>query len=324
MTKPQNIIAQVSKNVKKIQWECLVDDCKENAINSHLIQRNGLLSNIAINGHLIEIKMVDAYKWNSKEPPFNFSLVGIKNALSHKVFCNNHDTEIFKPIENEKKDFKTYISFLLFSYRAICAEIRKKMVNIENHTRLINSKILDGKINKEQLQLIINGNKLGITDLRAMKEMLEDEIQNEEGKYSFYAYKYDSIEVYASAAFSATSIELPKEEGSLDLENLYIHILPLYEETLILVGYHNDYKNDEMIEYCESWSELDKKQLEVKLTNLFATSIENWGVSPSLYNDFKEKNKKQYIKELTKNSSYFGIAKTTDFNLFEKKNYPQQ
>lgn len=319
MKKPQNIIAQVSKNVKKKQWECLVASCNETAINSHLIQRNGLLSNIAVNGHLIEIKMVDAYKWNSKEPPLRFSLVGINNALSHKVFCNNHDTEIFKPIEDEEKDFETYISFLLFSYRAICAEIRKKMVNIENHTRLINSKILDGQINKEQLQLIINGNELGITDLRAMKEMLENEIQNEEGNYTFYSYKYDRIEVYASAAFSATSIELPKENGSLDLENIYIHILPLSIETLILIGYHNDYTNDEMIKYCESWNELDKTQLEVKLTNLFVTNIENWGVSPSLYDDFKESNKKRYIKDLSENSSYFGIAKTADFNLFEKK-----
>ena len=319
MTKPQNIIAQISKNVKKMQWECLVDECTETAINSHLIQRNGLLSNISINGHLIEIKMVDAYKWNSKEPPLKFNLVGLKNALSHKVFCNSHDTNIFKPIEDENKDFDSYISFLLFSYRAICAEIRKKTVNIENHTRLINSKILDRQINKEQLQLIINGNELGITDLRVMKGMLEDEIQNEEGKYSYYAYKFDSLDVYASAAFSATDIELPKEDGALDLENIYIHILPLTKETLILVGYHNDFTNDEMIEYCKSWAELSQNELEIKLTNLFTTNIENWGVSPSLYNKFKDSNKKKYIKELSDNASYFGIAKTADFNLFERK-----
>lgn len=302
-----------------MQWECLVDGCTETAINSHLIQRNGLLSNISVNGHLIEIKMVDAYKWNSKEPPLKFSLVGLKNALSHKVFCNSHDTNIFKPIEDERKDLDSYISFLLFSYRAICAEIRKKIVNIENHTRLINSKILDHQINKEQLQLIINGNKLGITDLRVMKDMLENEIQNEEGKYSYYAYTFDSLEIYASAAFSATDIELPKEDGALDLENIYIHILPLTEETLILVGYHNDFTNDEMIKYCKSWSELNQNELEIKLTNLFTTNIENWGVSPSLYKKFKESNKKKYIKELSDNANYFGIAKTDDFNLFEKK-----
>jgi hypothetical protein len=319
MTKPQNIVAQISKNVKNLQWECLVDDCNENAINSHLIQRNGLLSNIAINGHLIEIKMVDAYKWNNKESPLKFSLVGLKNAISHKVFCNNHDTDIFKPIEDEKKDFDSYISFLLFGYRAICAEIRKKTVNIENHTRLINSKILERQINKEQLQLIINGSELGITDLRVMKDMLKNEIQNEEGKYSYYAYTYDNLEIYASAAFSATDIELPRENGSLDLENIYIHILPLTKETLILVGFHNDFTNDEMIEYCKSWGKLTKNELEIKLTNLFTTNIENWGVSPSLYNKFKESNKRRYIKELSENVNYFGIAKTAGFNLFERK-----
>ncbi len=319
MIKPQNIIAQISKNVKKMQWKCLVDGCTETAINSHLIQRNGLLSNISVNGHLIEIKMVDAHKWNSKEPPLKFSLVGIKNALSHKVFCSSHDTNIFKPIEDERKDFDSYTSFLLFSYRAICAEIRKKIINVENHTRLIDSKILDFKIDKEQLQHIIYRTELGITDLRAMKSMLENEIQNEEGNYSYYAYTYDSLDIYASAVFSATDIELPKEDSALELDNIYIHILPLIKETLILVGYHNNFTNDEMVEYCKSWSELDQNELEIKLTNLFTENIENWGVSPSLYKKFKESNKKKYIKELIDNANYFGIAKSDDFNLFEKK-----
>jgi hypothetical protein len=152
-----------------------------------------------------------------------------------------------------------------------------------------------------------------------MKDMLKNEIQNEEGKYSYYAYTYDNLEIYASAAFSATDIELPRENGSLDLENIYIHILPLTKETLILVGFHNDFTNDEMIEYCKSWGKLTKNELEIKLTNLFTTNIENWGVSPSLYNKFKESNKRRYIKELSENVNYFGIAKTAGFNLFERK-----
>jgi len=319
MPKPQNIIAQINKNVKKKKWNCLVDDCEKTAINSHLIQRNGLLNNISVKGHLVEIKMVDAFKWNSKEPPLKFSLVGVNHALSHKVFCNDHDTDIFKPIEDEKKDFEAYISFLLFSYRAVCAEIRKKLISIEQHTRLINSKILGGHIDKEQLQLIISGNQLGIHDLETMKGMFEIEIQEEEGVYTHYAYKYDRLEIYASAAFSATGIELPKQDGDLDLENIFIHILPLTKETIILIGYHNDHANDEMIRYCESWNDLNPEQLEEKLTGLFATNIENWGISPTLYKTLKESNKKKYITELSANSSYFGVSNTASFNLFEEK-----
>jgi hypothetical protein len=319
MTKPQNIIAQISINVRKKKWQCLIQDCEEIAINSHLIQRNGVLSNIVENGHLVEIKMVDAYKWNKKESPINFRIVGVKQALSHKVFCNEHDTTIFKPIEDDKKDFESYDSFLLFSYRAICAEIRKKMVAVEQHTRLINANTLDGKIDKEQLQLFVNGNELGVKDLNVMKKMLKDELEDKKNNYSYYIYKYDKLDIYASAVFSATDIDLPKEDGDLDLENIYIHILPSIDETMILIGYHKEYSSKDTIGYCKSWGELSQEELELKLTGLFANNIENWGLSLSLFKSLKEKTKNKYIELLRKNVSYFGVSKSAKFNLFDNK-----
>ena len=105
MLKIKKIIAQIDKNVKHKQWECLIDGCSEIAINSHLIQQNGLLNNISINGHLIELRMRDAFKWNKEESPIVFQQIGIRKALSYKVFCNKHDTQIFKPIESNNVEF---------------------------------------------------------------------------------------------------------------------------------------------------------------------------------------------------------------------------
>ncbi len=252
MTKPQNIIAQIIKNVKNKNWDCLVDDCETNAINSHLIQQNGLLSNIAVKGHLIELKMSDAYKWSKNDSPYVFKLLGIRQALSYKVFCNEHDTEIFEPIEKTEKDLESYEAFLLFSYRAVCAEIRKKLMNIEQHNRIVNANTLDGKIDKEAIQLVINGNELGIKDLNVLKKELEKEIESKKDKYSFYTYKYPKIDIYASAVFSATDLNSPEEDGALDLKNIYIHILPLEEEIIISIGYHKDHSSDEIKDWCKS------------------------------------------------------------------------
>lgn len=317
MTKPQNIIAQIDKNVKKKQWNCLVDDCTKTAINSHLIQQNGILSNISVEGHLVELKMVDAYKWSRLTPPIDFQSVGKTQALSHKIFCNSHDTDIFQPIENTKTNFETYESFLLFSYRVVCAEISKKRLSIERNNRLINANTLTGKIDKEALQLVVNGNELGINDLKVLKKELETEIKSNSEKYPFFVYKYPKIPVYASAVFSATDLDFPREDGALDLENIYIHILPLEEETLILVGYHNKYASKDTIKYCQSWKNLSDKELEFKLSGLFASNIENWGISPDLFQKLKEKSKSKYIELLRKNVSYFGISRESDFNLFD-------
>ncbi|UAB83510.1 hypothetical protein INR75_15210 [Zunongwangia sp. SCSIO 43204] len=318
MKKPQNIIAQIIKNVKKKNWNCLVNDCEKNSINSHLIQQNGLLSNITVKGHLIELKMSDANRWRKEEIPYEFKHLGIRQALSYKVFCNEHDTEIFEPIEKADKDFESYEAFTLFSYRAVCAEIRKKMMSIEQHNRIINANTLDGKIDKESIQLVINGNESGLKDLNFLKEKLEKEIESKEDKYSYFTYKYPKIDIYASAVFSANDLDYPKEDGALDVKNIYIHILPLEEEIIISTGYHNEHTSDEIKEWCKSWDNLSQEDLELKLTELFSRNIENWGISPSLFEKLKNENKKKYIEVLKKNASYFGIAKNKDhFNLFE-------
>ncbi len=319
MTKPQNIIAQIDKNVKKKQWDCLINGCTATAINSHLIQQNGILNNISIKGHLIELKMVDAYKWTKNISPISFQRIGITQALSHKIFCNTHDTRIFEPIENSKTDFETYETFLLFSYRAVCAEISKKRLSIEKHNRIINANTLTGQIDKEKLELIVNGNELGIEDLTVLKTEFEEEIKTKSDKYTYYSYRYPKIPVYASAVFSATDLDFPPIDGALDLENIYIHILPLEEETLILVGYHNEYTSKDTKKYCQSWENLTKNEFQFKLTGLFTSNIENWGISPNLFEKLKEKNKSKYIELLKKNVSYFGISKESEFNLFEVK-----
>lgn len=318
MKKPQNIIAQIITNVKNKNWNCVVKDCEKNAINSHLIQQNGLLSNIAVKGHLIELKMSDANRWKKEDNPYLFKHLGIKQALSYKVFCNEHDTEIFEPIEKADKDFESYEAFLLFSYRAVCSEIRKKLMSIEQHNRIISANTLDGKIDKEAVQLVINGNELGIRDLNFLKEEFEKEIKSKKDKYSYFTYKYPKIDIYASAVFSATDLDSPKEDGALDLKNIYIHILPLEEEIIIATGYHNEHSSDEIKEWCNSWGNLSQEDLEFKLTELFSRNIENWGISPSLFENLKNKNKKKYIEVLKENASYFGIAENKDrFNLFE-------
>jgi hypothetical protein len=318
MQKPQNIIAQISKNLKDKKWNCLVNGCDDIAINSHLIQQNGLLSNITYNGHLIELKMIDANKWDNKKLPFEFGTVGIKQALSHKVFCNKHDTEIFKPIEDGEKNFQSYEAFILFSYRAICAEIRKKEVNIEQFTRMLNSSSLFGVINPDILNSNIEGNILGIEDLNVLKTELEKEIENYTDKYKYIVYKYPKLEIYASAVFSANDLNIFSQTSEPDLDNIYIHFLPLEEEFLILIGYHSERVSEKIINYCSSWESLSLEDLQKKLTTLFTTNIENWGLSTELYKTLSEKNKSKYIKTLVENENLYGISKDMAFNLFEK------
>ena len=317
MQKPENIIAQISKNLKEKKWNCLVNGCDGIAINSHLIQQNGLLSNITYNGHLVELKMTDANKWDNKQLPFEFGKVGIKHALTHKVFCNKHDTEIFKPIESEDKNFESYEAFLLFSYRVVCAEIRKKEINIEQFSRLLNVNSLFENKGKDFLKSNITGNKLGIDDLLILKIELENEIEYNTEKYKYFVNKYHKLEIYASALFSANDIDFFANIFEPDLENVYIHFLPLEDDFLILVGYHSEYVSEKTIAYCNSWKNLTFENLQKKLTTLFCYNIENWGLSSELYKEISDKNKSKYIQKLMETKNFSGISEEMNFNLFE-------
>lgn len=316
MIKPQTIIAQIRKNLKNKNWNCLAYDCKEIAINSHLIQQNGLLSNISKNGHLVELKFTDLHKWDKNTSPFNFQLVGIKHALSFKIFCNKHDTEIFKSIESNETDFENYEAFLLFSYRAVCCEIRKKEIAIEQYSRILGANSLIAKINIEMIKLSMDGNTHGITDLKKIKEEFEIELKSNQNKFSYFIYKYPKFEIYASAIFSANEINMEDDIKNPDLENIYIHFLPLKDTFLLIIGYHNDYTSERTIEYCKSWENLSLEELQKKITELLVTNIENWGLSRDLNDKISNTNRNLYLKTLIDNQNQFGISNNMNFNLF--------
>lgn len=45
-------LSEQEKNIAKNKWQCMCPHCSDPAINSHLLQRHGLLSHIVENGHL--------------------------------------------------------------------------------------------------------------------------------------------------------------------------------------------------------------------------------------------------------------------------------
>lgn len=101
---------------------CHLNNCCESAINSHILQENGIISNISTNGRVYK------YYYNLHKDEVAFKSCGKNDVLSFKAFCRNHDFWIFKKVEKniEKLNFNEYEVCLLFSYRAILHEKYKK------------------------------------------------------------------------------------------------------------------------------------------------------------------------------------------------------
>lgn len=119
-TKARIIVKCLNNSKRKIS-KCFYPECQNNSINSHILQRKGILDKIAINSHL----------WTFKQNYFNpdeleFKEVGLKKAFAFDCFCELHDNEMFKDIENGNINLEEYKNCLLFTLRVIYDEMYKK------------------------------------------------------------------------------------------------------------------------------------------------------------------------------------------------------
>lgn len=317
MQDTQKIIVQIYKNVLSKKRKCMIKECTNHSINSHFLQRNGILNLLANKGHLIEVKIKNPFYFKKNDTPVNFKKVGVNNALSIQLFCNHHDSSIFHTIENTESDLTTYKSFLLLSYRVVCAEIRKKEINIDQFTQIVQSKTLESTIDCEAILLFLHGTMLGIRDLRILQQIFEEEIQTESNRFTYRLFHYPRIDVYASAIFNPNEDEIENYENEIQLENIFIHVIPRQNETLILVGYQRDLQHPWLDSFVNSWENLSPIKLQEQLSELFACRIENWGMSLPLYNNLNSSNIQRFIEHSKENIENLSINKSIQFNLFK-------
>jgi len=103
-------------------------NCDGRIVRAHTIQRNGGLSKIALNGHVISLKLEEPPR--SPTPEVTPILLGIKKASIFTGFFSYHDTSIFSPIENFDFQKNQEHTFLL-AYRAFCKEYYLKQANLK-------------------------------------------------------------------------------------------------------------------------------------------------------------------------------------------------
>lgn len=302
------------KALSKMSWECMCPHCCEKAINSHLLQRHGILDYIVEQGHLYELSQEDIFKWHEKEP-IRVRKVGLQQAISYPLFCNRHDTQLFSSIEGDTIEFDDYHSQLLFSYRGLCSEIRKKEFNEVR---------MEAWSDGDFKNLNVKGTRSGLKDLYYYKYLLEKEMVDLANTFTFYHISFPLLKICASGSISYEPVNYDSE---LSVENafkkkvwdsVFINVIPQQSSLELIMGYHNNHANSDLRKYVESWIDLNFEQLQFKLTDLFATKLESWCMSPSLYENLNQE-KKAWLMNTIKNISLdfcYDLRNETNFNLF--------
>ncbi len=185
---------------------------------------------------------------------------------------------------------------------------------------MLNSNSINKFISRENFELFIEGSRRGIEDLIFYKIKFEREIKVPNYEFEFKYFTYPLIKVYGSASFTIyEDIRTPFEERPL--KYVFIHLIPRADSLKIIVGYNKHLSKKSIADFVSSWDGLSKTELELKLTNLFATRIENWGMSQSIFKNIDAKLKNKFLAYFEENTMNYLENQSVSFNLFNGNNY---
>lgn len=312
------IMGQIYKNVKKKSWKCMCPNCSNPAINSHLLMRNGILNYVAENGHLYELRSESPVAFNEKQMPVSLRMVGINQAISFPLFCNEHDTLLFKEIEDGGVDYTTYMHLALYSYRALAAEIRKKEIEAEKLKRMFDSKNLCDLLDSYVIDSFSNRYKLelqGIKDLKYYEQQICDDLNNGKESYVFQSREIPLKGIYASTTSSIFASANETLFASI-LNTFFFHLIPKENNSQLVIGYHKLHTNLDIINYAKRWMEAPIENVGKMLTAIFC-QIETWGMSPSLYSHLNPDNVQAYYTKLVRSLRTIDQTPIEDINLFD-------
>jgi hypothetical protein len=288
---------------------CYHPKCSAKSINSHILQKNGILSSIAVDKHLWGFE-IDTFK----TPQFQFKRTGINKIYSFNCFCNQHDTDLFKKIENDNIDFNDYESCLLFTLRTVYNEIWRKQINIKMYDCLLREE--PSKFNNPHFLEHVKQEKLGLGDLKFTESEIWNDLENGSKSYVFEKREMNEIDLCLSAFYNYdTSEEMNayRNKHGKDMDRvaeIFINIFPYKNQSILLKGYHK--KDETKVKgYFYSFFKESEKKVQRKLTNLMLFQCETWVVSDKLF-----ANKIKGIENLFANATSF-----SNQNLNERRNF---
>lgn len=281
-------LAEIEKlrlNAIEKNRNCFENGCHSKSIDSHILQKNGVISRISERGHVKEF-VTDPFQ----EHQIRFKKTGINEVFTFKGFCQEHDNSLFEEIEKKNFDLNNYRHQLLFAYRTSVNETRKKESAIDFYQSLINNH----RFNFDSLDLgkRIASEKMGIADSSFTRTLLKENLSNSDKcDFVFLNRELPYYEVCVSGvctfetSFEIKEMELQSNPKFLKpLTDVFVTLLPVENKSILLIGFVRDYnpKCDDF--YHRLFKQADDETIIQHVSDLMLLQIENWITSISFYN----------------------------------------
>lgn len=293
----------IAKNMEKAENEtikelgCLYPDkssCNGNPINSHLLQKNRILSSIQDDGHVLVFNYKNFLPNNDI-----FDEVGINKATVFKGFCNKHDTELFIPIEHYDYN-NTLEQNFLFAYKSI---------NQEYYSKKIHEKTIRNMFKKMPHNY---KDPLFVERYRTMLLELNDiDYYKSEFDIALLAKNYNIIDsklfcLDSKINFAASTSFIPefdiddnifidiysKKEKRLPI--VFLTVFPQNEKTYILFSWLKE-DIEALNRYVNQLSLLEENDIKEYINKSIPKYTENFAINPAVWKNKTEEEKNTFI-----------------------------
>lgn len=308
-----------SKNKSR---KCLVDGCEKTAIKSHTLQKNGILKQISEKNHLYQFSNVPPFQ-KADKGNFELARIGINDVYTFPGFCKDHDSSIFKPIEQNQFVLESNKSINLFSYRALCQEIRRKEIALD-----IAQKMIETNYN---IALVVymtdfkTGLINGLKNLYFFKKELENDLETPNGKFIHRICEIPKIEICISAPLNILDEHNPlsqtHDHNGKVLNNpfvtSFVNIFPYLDKSYLMVTLSKEFPCNWTENLFNKFHNLKPPNHLKLISDLIATRFEFWCISPKLRNSLTQNRVAEMIDIWSEEVLNFDSIIQTDFNVFE-------
>ncbi|WCF08317.1 hypothetical protein NDS46_29395 [Paenibacillus thiaminolyticus] len=272
--------------------------CNGTTSDAHSIQNKRILNKLADeNGKVICIDFGKAALYRN----IKLDEVGRGKASTFTGFCNEHDSKIFKPIEEVEYIINNNKQEFLFAYRAFALSYYERHSSygfMKEHLELKRKESSADLDDFEKRVLYYKKHLEYIENLRiTMNKNLDAE------KYfKISTVVLDWPENYQIAATSMFFINKDTKGNIINdpssyLSPFFFTIIPQGDRTIVLMSYFTKDKH----RYEFLYKQISKAKIDMQkifISNILAMNVENFFIAPSRWGTFPEKTKKLFLKIL--------------------------
>lgn len=261
------------------------------SIKSHTIQRRGGLAAIAEDGHVCSTKKAFS-NLEKRGGQVDLEKVGVGLASTFPGFCNHHDTELFRPVEQKGSKLDAYNAFLL-SLRAVTYEIATK--DAQRRSNEASKSYLDNGRPFHMQAMLQNflhfqqiGIDLGIKDGIALRAQYDEAFRsNDLSEFSFCGIEFDRILPFAAAGafmpeYDFAGTKLQEIVENQPASHIALNITQLGDNTCVVFGWFGG--DCAAAGLVESFMAIPDDEKADALLVLAMEHLENFFCTPSWWN----------------------------------------